>query len=93
MVLLASVCICAAVIARTRTELKRSVSEYQEISSAVNTTRRTNATLRLDLKRAQSDPSMIESVARARLGMVRPADLVVPAESTEKVLQLNTSIR
>ena len=80
MILLASICICATVISRTRTEFTRSVSEYQRITSDVNTFRRVNAALRIDIARAQSDPGTIESIARGRLGMVRPGDLVVPAK-------------
>jgi cell division protein FtsL len=78
MILLASICICAAVISRTQAELNRAASEYQQLASDVNTARRINAGLQLDIQRAQSDPIAIESIARARLGMVRPADLVVP---------------
>jgi cell division protein FtsB len=78
MILLASICICAAVISRTQAELNRAASEYQQLASDVNTARRINAGLQLDIQRAQSDPVAIESIARARLGMVRPADLVVP---------------
>ena len=80
MILLASICICATVISRTRTELRRSVSEYQRITSDVNAARRINAALQIDIARAQSDPNTIESLARVRLGMVRPGDLVVPAK-------------
>jgi len=80
MILLASICICATVIARTRAELRRSASEYQQLTLDVNTSRRMNAALQIDIKRAQSDPATIESIARARLGMVRPGDLVIPAK-------------
>ena len=80
MILLASICICATVIFRTRSELSRSVSEYQRVTSDVNASRRINAALQIDIARAQSDPSTIESIARVRLGMVRPGDLVIPAK-------------
>ena len=78
MILLASICICAAVISRTQAELNRAASEYQRLASDVSAARRINAGLQLDIRRAQSDPTAIESMARVRLGMVRPADLVVP---------------
>lgn len=78
MILLASLCICAAVISRTQAELGRAASQYQQVVSDVNAARHVNAGLQLDIQRAQSDPIAIESIARARLGMVRPSDLVVP---------------
>ncbi len=37
---------------------------------------RTNAELRTDIRRAQSDPARIEELARERLGFVRPGETV-----------------
>ncbi len=81
MILVATVGICATVIVRSRTELKASSVEYARITGEIDSMRRANAALQLQVRRMASDPSTIESAARERLGMVRPNDIVVPIQA------------
>jgi|SRR6266508_4573453 len=83
MILLAAVGICSTVIYRSRAELAASASQYQRLSSEVDIIRRSNALLTVEITRMISDPAVIESSARARLGMVRKNDIVVPIGSLE----------
>lgn len=90
MILLATLGICSAVITRTRAESKASSVQYQRINAEIDTARRANESLRMEIRRMTSDPNMIESAARARLGMVRPNDIVVPVESVKQASALGT---
>jgi len=83
MILLAALGICSTVIHRSRTQLKASALQYQRISSEIDSMRRSNTSLAVDIGRIASDPTVIESSARARLGMVRANDIVVPIGSLE----------
>ena len=83
MVLLASLAICSTVITRTRAELKASSLQYGRMAAEIDTMRRSNAALQTEIHRISSDPRMIESAARSRLGMVKPDDIVVPIKSVE----------
>jgi len=83
MVLLASLAICSTVITRTRAELKASSLQYGRMAAEIDTMRRSNAALQTEIHRISSDPRMIESAARSRLGMVKPDDIVVPIGSVE----------
>jgi len=51
------------------------------MTSQVDALRRSNSSLQVEIQRMTSDPGMIESVARERLGMVRPNEIVVPVDS------------
>ena len=90
MIILAGLGICSTVIMRTRAELEGSILQYQRMSSEINARRRANAELQLDIHRMTDDPTMIESAARNRLGMVRPNDIVVPVQLISSVSALNT---
>ena len=90
MILLAGLGICSTVIMRTRAELQSSILQYQQMTSDVNSKRRANDALQLDIHRMTDDPTMIESAARNRLGMVRPTDIVVPVQLMRSVSDLNT---
>ena len=81
MILLATLAICATVIVRTRAQLQTSAIQYERMVSEIDSLRRSNTSLEIEIRRMTSDPSMIESAARSRLGMVRPNDIVVPLES------------
>src|SRR5207249_5155272 len=83
MILLATVGICSTVIYRSRTQLAASASHYQRLSSEVDIIRRSNALLTVEIARMISDPTLIESSARARLGMARKNDIVVRIGSLE----------
>lgn len=84
MIILAVFGTATTVIARMRSELQFSSQQYQRTASEIEILRRGNASLGTEIRRMTNDPSMIESVARSRLGMVRPNDIVVPIESVER---------
>lgn len=81
MILIATLGICSTVVIRSRAELKASSSQFDRMTSQVDALRRSNASLQVEIQRMTNDPGMIESVARERLGMVRPNEIVVPVES------------
>ena len=83
MILLAAVGICSTVMHRSRAQLMVSALQYQRMSSEIDVMRRSNASLAVEIGRMASDPVVIESSARARLGMVRANDIVVPIGSLE----------
>jgi cell division protein FtsB len=84
MIILAILGTASTVIVRMRSELQFSSEQYQRTASEIETLRRGNASLGTEIRRMTNDPSMIESVARSKLGMVRPNDIVVPTESGER---------
>jgi cell division protein FtsL len=90
MVLLATLGICSTVIVRTQAELQTSALQYERMTSEIDSLRRSNNALEIEIRRMNSDPSMIESAARSRLGMVRPNDIVVPIESVQAGSNLGT---
>jgi cell division protein FtsB len=90
MILVAAVGICATVMMRSRTELAASSVEYARMTTEIDSMRRANTALQLQARRMATDPSMIETAARERLGMVRPNDIVVPIEAIGSVSTLGT---
>ena len=46
--------------------------------SDIEAVRRSNTTLQIEIRRLESEPIMIETAARRKLGMVKPTDIVVP---------------
>lgn len=90
MILLATLGICSAVIMRTRAESKASLLQYQQMTADVDTNRRVNESLKVEIRRMTTDPKLIESAARTRLGMVRPNDVVIPVESVKQGSTLGT---
>ena len=90
MILTATLGICSTVVIRSRAELKASSSQFDRMTSQVDVLRRSNAALQVEIHRLSTDPGMIESAARERLGMVRPNDIVVPIESIPPVSNFGT---
>jgi len=84
MIILAVLGTASTVIGRMRSELQSSTLQFQRTASEIEVLRRGNASLGMEIRRMTNDPSMIESAARSRLGMVRPNDIVVPTESVER---------
>jgi cell division protein FtsB len=84
MVLLATLGICAAAIMRTRAESKASLNQYEQMNADIDAARRANASLQIEIRSMTTDPYIIESAARTRLGMVRPNDVVIPIESVKQ---------
>ena len=58
-------------------ETRRARGEHEALATAVAALRAENAALRDQAERLQHDPATIEQVARARLGLIRPGELVV----------------
>jgi cell division protein FtsB len=90
MILIATLGICSTVVKRSRAELKASSLQFDRMTSEVDALRRSNASLQVEIRRMASDPGMIESAARERLGMVRPNEIVVPIESTRSASNFGT---
>jgi cell division protein FtsB len=90
MILLATLGICSTVIVRSRAELKASTMEYGRMTSEIASIRKSNTSLQVEIHRIATDPFTIESVARERLGMVRPNDVVVPIESVSPASNFGT---
>jgi cell division protein FtsB len=84
MILLATLGICSTVIVRTRAESQASVLQHQQMIADIDVTRRANESLQIEIRRMTTDPNIIESAARIRLGMVRPNDVVIPVESAKQ---------
>jgi len=81
MILMAVTAICATVVMRARAQFHFSQAQHNRMSSEIDVLRRSNAALQVEIRRMTTEPAMIESTARARLGMVRPTDIIVPVES------------
>ena len=84
MIILAVLGTASTVIGRMRSELQFSTLQFQRTASEIEVLRRGNALLGMEIRRMTNDPSTIESVARSRLGMVRPNDIVVPTGAGER---------
>jgi cell division protein FtsB len=81
MILIAAVGICSTVVLRARAQLDLSQAQHGRMSSDIEALRRSNAVLQVEIRRITTEPAMIESAARERLGMVRPTDIIVPVGS------------
>jgi cell division protein FtsB len=81
MILVATLGICSTVIVRSTAELKASTLEYGRLTTEIASIRKSNNSLKVEIRRIATDPFTIESAARERLGMVRPTDVVVPIAS------------
>lgn len=57
-------------------ETMRARKQYAEVAASLQALRWENDRLRSEMHRLTDDPSMIESVARQELGLVRPGELV-----------------
>jgi len=81
MILLAASAICVTVNLRGNAEAKSAARQFGQLSTDIDTIRKSNAQLELQVRQITTEPAIIESAARARLGMVRPTDIVVPIKS------------
>ena len=57
-------------------ETIRARKQYAEVAASLQALRSENDRLRNEMHRLTDDPSMIESVARQELGLIRPGELV-----------------
>lgn len=80
MVLLAAAGICLTVNLRGRAQLLSAETQFRQLSGEVNTMRKSNSELQLEVRRITTEPALIESAARTRLGMVKPTEIVVPIQ-------------
>lgn len=80
MVILAMSALCVTATMRAGAEVNEASIRFQSISSDVEALRQTNSSLHKEVKRLKSDPRAIETAARARLGMLRPNEIVVNVE-------------
>jgi cell division protein FtsB len=78
MIVVAGAAICLTVNWRASAERATSQAQLSNLSSEIEGLRRLNASLEVEIQRMNSDPALIESAARERLGMVKPTDIVVP---------------
>ena len=81
MILLAAVAICMTVNIRGRAQLKSAQIQFNRLNAEVETIRKSNAELQLEVRKITTEPALIESAARARLGMVKATEIVVPIQS------------
>ena len=81
MILLAASAICITVNLRGRAEAISAARQFEQLATDTDAMRKSNAQLELQVRQITTDPAIIESAARARLGMVRPTDIVVPIKS------------
>jgi cell division protein FtsB len=82
MIILAGAAICLTVNLRASAERGLAEAQLNRLSSDIEALRSSNLLIQTEIQRMKSDPAIIESVARARLGMVRPTDIVVPIAPT-----------
>lgn len=81
MILIAAAAICLTVNFRGHSQLGSAERQLRQMETEIATLRRANASLQTEVLRITTEPATIESAARARLGMVRPTDVVVPLQS------------
>jgi len=81
MILLAASAICITVNLRGSAEAKSAAHQFAQLHTDIGAMRKANAQLELQVRQITTEPAIIESAARARLGMVRPTDIVVPIKS------------
>jgi cell division protein FtsB len=81
MILLAASAICVTVNLRGNAEARSAARQFEELAADIDGFRKSNAQLELQVRQITTEPAIIESAARARLGMVRPTDIVVPIKS------------
>ena len=80
MIILATLGLCVTVTMRTHAQRQAASSQYLKLQQDVEILRRSNAGLKIDLRRLRTDPKAIESAARSQLNMARPNEIIVPVE-------------
>lgn len=81
MIIIATAAICLTVNVRGHAQLSAAERQFHQMEMEIATLSRANASLQSEVLRITTEPATIESAARARLGMVRPTDVVVPLQS------------
>jgi cell division protein FtsB len=81
MIIIAAAAICVTVNFRGHTQLSAAERQFHQMQTEIANLGRANASIETEVLRITTEPASIESAARARLGMVRPTDVVVPLQS------------
>ena len=81
MIVIATAAICVTVNLRGHRQVSSAEQQFRLMQTEIEGLRKTNASLQSEVLRITTEPATIESAARARLGMVRPTDVVVPLQS------------
>ncbi|HVF28740.1 MAG TPA: septum formation initiator family protein [Pyrinomonadaceae bacterium] len=80
MIILATFAMCATVTMRTHAEMNAAEQKFEQLHTDVEKLRNSNAVIKREVMRMQTDPRAIEAAARTRLNMVRAHEIVVPIE-------------
>lgn len=80
MIMLATFAVCVTVTIRTHAGMGAAEKKFEHASTQVETIKSDNAMLRERVERLRTDHRAIEAVARERMNMVRPNEIVVPLE-------------
>ena len=79
-VLMALTALCFTATLRAHAERETALLKHQTMSSNVEQLRNANTALAEKVRRVETDPRMVEQMARERLRMVRPDEMVVPVD-------------
>lgn len=90
MIILAATAVCGTVIVKARSEFQSSSIQRDQVAAEIDSLRRANGSLQIEIRRLTNDSRTIELAARERLGMVMPSDIVVPVESISAASSLRT---
>ncbi len=80
MIMLATLGFCVTVSMRSHGEMRAASAQYLRIQQDVDSLRRDNRALQIDIQRLRNDPKAIESAARLQLNMARANEIIVPVE-------------
>ena len=80
MIMLATFAVCVTVTIRTHAGMGAAEKKFEQATTQVETIKSDNAMLRERVERLRTDRRAIEAVARERMNMVRPNEIVVPLE-------------
>ncbi|HVF87968.1 MAG TPA: septum formation initiator family protein [Pyrinomonadaceae bacterium] len=80
MIILATFAMCATVTMRTHAEMNAAEQKFEQLHTDVEKLRHSNAAIKREVTRMQTDPRAIEAAARTRLNMVRANEIVVPIQ-------------
>jgi cell division protein FtsB len=80
MIILATFALCVTITVRTGAKMRVASEQYAHIQNDIETLRRSNQGLEVEIQRLRNDPRAIELAARSRLNMVRANEIMVPIE-------------
>jgi cell division protein FtsB len=83
-VILAATGLCVSVYYRTSAELRIAESRHQSALDRVADLKRENEKLEKEVEQLKTDPAMIEAVAREKLGLIRPGEIVIKTGQEEE---------